>query len=271
MFDLTFEKKCSIQYMSDLHLERVKYEFEIPRTAPTLILGGDIGRLCDFDQYVNFLKRQCRSFDRVLLVAGNHEFYGSTREEGLDAAQRISNDETLRNKLIFMHRTRVDIEEGRVIVLGCTLQSHIGSDCGRLTNDFSRIKNWSVQKHNAEHELDVQWLKQSLSETAASDSQARVIIVTHYAPAFERTCHPKNERSAASQCFSSDILHAFPDWTGSDQVTHWIFGHTHWNARFKCFDTTVVSNQRCNDSTDLNWLQKRTIYRKFDEKAKLQV
>ena len=265
------KKQCHIQFMSDLHLERVQYQFDIPKAAPILILGGDIGRFCDFDAYSTFMRKQCEKFDRVLLVAGNHEFYGSSRDEGLEAAEKLSNDPSVGGKLSFMNRTRINLPEHNIIVLGCTLQSHIGPDCTRFTNDFSRIKNWSIEKHNAEHELDLQWLKQSLNEIAEAEPHRRVVIITHYAPSFQRTCHPKNERNAASQCFSSDTLLAFRDWIGAGMVIYWIFGHTHWNTRFKCGNTVVLSNQRCNDRKNLNWLQRRIIYRGFNQRAILRI
>jgi len=84
----------SLQYMSDLHLERVKYDFEITRVAPILILAGDIGRFCDQEAYRAFLVKQCAQFDMVLLIAGNHEFYGTSGEEGLNIAQIWVQDES---------------------------------------------------------------------------------------------------------------------------------------------------------------------------------
>lgn len=261
-----------MQYMSDLHLERTQYQLAIPRAADTLILAGDIGRFCDFEAYAAFIRRQCDSFDRVLLVAGNHEFYGSSREEGLRAAETLVADPSMDDKLVFLNRTRYAIPgHEEVVVLGCTLQSHIGPDCTRLSNDFRRIGGWTVEKHNAEHRRDLDWLRQSLKEIAQAEPEKRVVIVTHYAPAFERTCHPQHERNAASPCFCSDTLSALRGWEGADQVVYWVFGHTHWNARFECGGTTVVSNQYCNDSRNLGWLQRKMIYRDFDPKAVLQI
>ena len=271
MLKLRKKSQCYFQYMSDLHLEAIKYQYDTQGAARVLILGGDIGRFCDFDAYAGFLRKQCEKFERVLLVMGNHEFYGSSRDDGLAAAERLAGDPLMHGKLTLMHRTRVDMPEHGVVVLGCTLQSHIGPDCGKITNDFRRIQDWTVKRHNTEHDLDSRWLQLSLREIHEMEPTKRVVIVTHYAPAFERTCHPKNERNAASQCFSSDTLLAFRDWLGANQVTHWIFGHTHWNTKFKCGSTVVVSNQRMHDSRDLSWLQKRTIYREFDPKAILRI
>ncbi|KAI4732040.1 hypothetical protein E4T49_00346 [Aureobasidium sp. EXF-10728] len=88
-----------IQFMSDLHLERNGYNYDIPCSAPRLALVGDIGRFCDYDDYAGFLRTQCQRFDQVLLIAGNNEFYGSSRQAGLDAAKRLAQDPTLQGKL----------------------------------------------------------------------------------------------------------------------------------------------------------------------------
>ena len=124
--------------MSDLHLEWRGYEqVHIVRQAPNLLLVGDMGRFCDFDRFLGFPRRQCEIFDRVLLVPGNHEFYGSLRQEGLEIGEKLERE--LGAKFRLMHRRRVSLHDGEIIILGCTLHSHIPDDYTALTNDFNRI------------------------------------------------------------------------------------------------------------------------------------
>ncbi|KAF2773557.1 hypothetical protein EJ03DRAFT_246470, partial [Teratosphaeria nubilosa] len=231
------------QFMSDIHLERTAYaSFHITNKAPYLILTGDIGRFANHSALLAFLEEQCQKFEKVLYVPGNHEFYGTSRSEGLRVAGQIETQ--LEGRLTVMHRTRVDFatENGNVVVLGCTLHSHIPDDTQGLTNDFARISDWTVANHNAEHDLDVCWLKDSLDEIHSSDPNARVIIATHYAPEFEKTNHPRLRDSMAKYCFSSDTLDAVQSWKGIGQVSHWTFGHTHYNAWFQVGGMVVVSN-----------------------------
>ena len=256
-----------IQFMSDLHLERNNYDYEIPYAASHLALAGDIGRFCDYDDYAGFLRNQCQTFDQVLLVAGNNEFYGSSRQEGLDAADRLIQDPDLQGKLVFLNRTRVDLAGSNITVLGCTLHSHIQFDCAQLNKDFKNIRNWTIEDHNTEHELDVEWLHTSLRHIADTDPHKEVIILTHHAPSFKNTCHPMHENNAVSQCFCSNTLEAFRTWKGHEQVSNWIFGHTHWNARFMCENTTVQSNCLPNRPRNLTWWQRYRIYRPFDPRA----
>ncbi|KAI5270471.1 hypothetical protein E4T47_06155 [Aureobasidium subglaciale] len=186
-----------LQFMSDLHLERNKgYKYNIPRSASHLALVGDIGRFCDYDDYAAFLRTQCQIFDQVLLVAGNNEFYGSSQQEGLDAAQRLEQDPSLLGKLVFLSRNRIDLPGSNTIVLGCTLHSRIQQGHAHLNKDFQSIRNWTTEDHTREHELDVEWLRSTLRHIAEAEPLKQVIILTHHAPSFKNTCHPSHEYNA---------------------------------------------------------------------------
>lgn len=257
--------------MSDLHLERIKYDFTIIKAAPILILGGDIGRFCDYEWYRDFLSKLCEQFDLVLLVAGNHEFYGSSRQEGLDAALKLVEESCMHGKLCFLNRDMVDLPGCNATVLGCTLHSHIGEAYTKLTNDFARVKNWTVRAHNAEHARDLKWLKDSLQKVSQAKAGRTVIIVTHYAPMFKGSSHPLNENNAVSQCFSSHALDQMQQSGGMQSVSHWVFGHTHWNAKIKVGKSLILSNQLCNDKDNLSWWQRTTLYRPFHCQATIRV
>ncbi|KAK4551342.1 hypothetical protein LTR86_011229 [Recurvomyces mirabilis] len=217
------------QFMSDLPLEQQKElytTFAIPPRGRYLILAGDVGRFGEVDEYSAFLQRQCDIFQQVLLVPGNHEFYGTTRENGLNIAYEM--ERKFEGRLVVMNRTR-----------------HTRS----TTRDFVRIRNWTISDHNEEHEKDLAFLKNELERIARTQPECRVIIATHYAPSFSHTTHPKHTGNELSKCFCSEALSALSGWKGSDQVSHWIFGHTHYNNCFYAKKTIVLSNQsRCFDS-----------------------
>ncbi|SMQ47290.1 unnamed protein product [Zymoseptoria tritici ST99CH_1A5] len=264
-----------VQYMSDLHLERIKYDFTVTKAAPTLILAGDIGRFCDYEQYLKFLARLCEpgQFESVLLVPGNHEFYGSSRDAGLTAAEKLVNEPSLHGKLYLLSRGRFDVPGTNHTILGCTLHSHIADGYTKLTNDFARIAEWTVKNHNAEHQKDLAWLKESLLHLKGSEPQRSVTIVTHYAPTFDLVTHPKNENNAVSQCFSSNALEDIRQagLVGRGSKVSWIFGHTHWNVRSRRGDVVLLSNQLCVDDKDLTWWQRKRSFRPFDPKAIISV
>ena len=69
----------SIQLMSDLHVRPGEYEWQRYITkrkdVDILIVLGDVMRLCDEEQYYEFMKNLCDNFPHVYLIPGNHEFY----------------------------------------------------------------------------------------------------------------------------------------------------------------------------------------------------
>jgi len=67
------------QYVSDLHLEFRKKVLRIPPVAPFLLLAGDIGYPCR-SLYREFLRYAAHDFEKVFLVAGNHEFYQGAKQ-----------------------------------------------------------------------------------------------------------------------------------------------------------------------------------------------
>lgn len=97
-----------------------------PRSAPYLVVAGDIGRLWDYSSYLVFLQAQCGRFLGVFLVLGNHEFIGVSREEGLQLAKNLEDEPILGGKLVVLNRTRFDLaSDSNITILGCTLQSQI--------------------------------------------------------------------------------------------------------------------------------------------------
>lgn len=229
--------------MSDLHLENEGYHnFHIPREAPNLLLVGDIGNLKDRGSYLTFLEHLCSLFDRVLLVPGNHEYFHLDRSDAEEIAAEFS--DCLGDRFVWMDRQRVELND-KLVILGCTLHSYISRDerpdVEKEIQDFCRIGSWSVDEHNAQHKRDRRWLKQQLNATKRFQ---QVIIATHFPPTWDLTSDPAYANKPTRSFFGSDTLRAFHKWRGSRQVTHWIFGHTHWNAKLQIGGTSLLSNQR---------------------------
>ncbi|EWC47879.1 hypothetical protein DRE_02761 [Drechslerella stenobrocha 248] len=248
-----------VQVVSDLHLEipdpvfksRGYSEYTIPRHCPYLILAGDIGTLNQRDSYLCFLRRHCEIFDKVFLVLGNHEFYGTSRHGGLSTLDSLfSEDPILSQKLVVLNRGRYDFPDSKLTILGCTLQSEIRPEQrleieGKL-NDFRQIKGWTVDDHNAEHSIDIAWLRDAIEEITETEPDRRILVATHHAPSFRKTCAPQHEDSALSSAFCTGILEggAWRGWKGKELVKAWVFGHTHWCCDVMLGGVRVVSNQR---------------------------
>lgn len=83
-------------------------------------MAGDIGRLVDYDAYLGFLGAQAARYEKVLLVLGNHEFYGAEHQHGLEAARRLVREPSLAGRVVLLDRARWDDPGSDLTVLGCT-------------------------------------------------------------------------------------------------------------------------------------------------------
>lgn len=241
--------QIKVQVISDLHLEVGKQysSYTFPACAPFLLLGWDIGRLVDYDEYLRFIELQASRFRKIFLVLGNHEFYGLDYESGLKKAQELTKEPTLSGKLVLLHRTRWDDPNSSLTILGCTLWSRIPEEVCDLVetkiNDFKRIQGWTSHRHNAVHAEEVQWLHDQVAHTATCDSplgERRILIATHHAPCIEGTSRPTDSSNLWTSAFATDLLDQH-DW---NVVQVWAFGHTHYSTDMSRNGVRLVANQR---------------------------
>lgn len=232
--------------MSDLHLElnRQYSTFEFPVKAPLLVLGGDIGRLVDYDMFLGFLARQTDRFDRVFLVLGNHEFYEMSYEDGVEKAKELEREEVLHGKLTVLDRNRWDDPHSNLTIVGATLWANIAPSAEDIVtlrvSDYKLIKSWSVAKQNTCHARDLAYLTTTLTSLNVS-SQRTVLVVTHHAPCIHGTSRPEHVKSPWKTAFSTDVLQRSEFIKG---VACWMFGHTHFTTEFMNRGVRVVANQR---------------------------
>jgi Calcineurin-like phosphoesterase len=242
---LVRKPSLSFQVLSDLHLEvGNQYEsFQIPGSAPYLILAGDIGRLAD-EGYAEFLHQHASRFDAIFLVLGNHEFYGMSYDEGLDRAKDIVGQGRMKGKIVLLDRTGdvYEIPHFDVALIGCTLWSYVPDlkkdIVGPSINDFKRISGWTVDTHNQAHHSEVEWLQDQVK--AMREKRKSIILVTHYAPCREKTSRPEHVNSPWNCAFATDVMRSMA-WPG---VKLWVYGHTHFCSDFNLNGIRVVGNQR---------------------------
>ena len=201
-----------IQVMSDLHLEsRHEGLPVIERAAPVLALLGDIGYASEGEEgekLRQFLLAQTEAFDHVILVAGNHEYYGTSEEDGV-AWLRALCEEVPRNNLHFLDRDEMELQGVRI--LGCTMWTRIPKrfrlDAWSMMRDFDKIGELSREEERGQggdEELAVmravhhgcekyhEWYLRDSLWLAGAIERARVdtanntcngaIVLTHHAP-----------------------------------------------------------------------------------------
>lgn len=241
----------SLQVLSDTHTECIKniekksyfdiWEKFVSVTGDLLILAGDIGNpMCEtYWSFIDFVSRKAKY---VLLITGNHEYWGN--EKNLTEKfiqQKIKNFKNVK----FLQRNFHIIE--KTVYLGCTLWSYIPKEFSKeLENwagDFKFIKNCSnFSIYNSWHFQDLQWLIDNVCSFRQKGYQ--VVVITHHTPNFELNFNPDFCVNWREFNFNSNLSFLYP------YVKLWIYGHTHYDYNYHHiynipnFSTTFISNQR---------------------------
>jgi predicted phosphohydrolase len=189
--------------------------------------------------YKNFIKDVSERYEKVFLIRGNHEIYGSTLDQIDSTIKEIC--ESFKN-VIFLQRNVFDIEETNIRVIGATLWTSIKEEEERdirfYISDFRFIRNWSIERHNQEHEYDVNFLKREI-KNAEKDNKT-LLIITHHAPYIHDTQPKAYVNSDMSSAFIVDMSFLF----SSPNIHTWVYGHTHFSNQQKVQNVQLISNQK---------------------------
>lgn len=237
--------------LSDLHLEWAAFNPPAGDRFDAVILAGDI---CTGPKAVRWAKRQPEFADRpVVLVPGNHEFYGLERQRTLEVMRNDARDSNVhvldRDELVL---PGVRGSEGAVRILGATLRTDFAVlgdvDAGMTRarfglNDFAGsirqratggMRLFSPADALAEHLLSRTWL----SERLRCASLAATVVVTHHAPS-ARSIAAEHEGNDLNPCFVSELPAEF-----FERPALWVHGHVHQSFDYRIGRTRVVANPR---------------------------
>ena len=235
-----------IQIMSDLHLEFGDIQIE-NYGADVLILSGDIIVKRGFGNvYRNFLDNCSKSFDDVVYIAGNHEFYGSMISETQQFLRTICAEYS---NIHFLENDMVEI--GDVVFMGSTLWTDCNNEepisihyiMSRI-NDFHIIRN---DMGTVLHPLDtVEFHKKTLTyfkEILETNAEKKCVIVGHHAPS-RASIHPRYSSYADQHmnvAYASDLSNFILD---HPQIKLWTHGHMHDSFDYMIGSTRIVCNPR---------------------------
>ena len=231
-----------IQYVSDIHLEFsenlnfIKSEpFEV--TGDILVVAGDTTYLKDpLLARLPFFKWAAKNYREVLLVPGNHEFYGN--------GDVLANGDSWSLKIlpnVHYHQNKV-VRIDNVDFILSTLWSHIRPEdeyfVHRGMNDFRQIlyngRRFTPADFNAEHEKCLNFIKRSVAESTAE----HIVVVTHYLPTLAVVA-PEHKGSLLNSAFATELGNFIAD----SRIDAWIFGHSHANEEAIIGNTRIVCNQ----------------------------
>lgn len=239
--------------LSDLHLEFAAFQPVDPAVYDIAVLAGDV---CQGQKAVQWAKRHSTFHGRpVVLVPGNHEFYGSERTRTLELLREAAAGSNVH----LLDRDEVMIDGVRF--LGATLWTGFELDVGRGVdidramldakrglNDFAgqireRSGNgpshalFTPQDAAREHALSRAWLQARL-DAPVDSSVVATVVVTHHAPS-SRSMDPIYKGSRLNPCFYSDLPESF-----FQSAALWVHGHMHSSADYQHHLTRVVANPR---------------------------
>ena len=231
-----------IQYQSDLH-----FEFGINRAlfnkhkyrkvyGDVLVIAGDLDYLTSDGIYrkytLDYLNWAGDNFERVLVVPGNHEYWGE-KPFGLEHAQlpfqiNISSNVSIGSNVVIEHK-------GVKFALS-TLWSHIALGIQQYLN--SNERRWVRLNGNPPTLDDANRIHQKCVDFL-SNVEADV-VVTHHAPTY-KSMHPAYTISKDNEQFYNNLEKLI----FKIEPKVWIFGHAHFTNReaLKVFDPIkIVSN-----------------------------
>lgn len=205
--------------LSDLHLEFASFETPNPDLYDIAVLAGDISLGATA---VRWAQRPSTFAGKpVVLVPGNHEFYGGERTRVLQELREAAADTNVH----LLDRDEVILQGVRF--LGATLWTDFelgvaqGTDIAqamraatRGLNDFagairecrpdsSARRRFTPQDAASEHAISRAWLHERLHEPVSA-SLGATVVVTHHAPS-GRSMDPIYEGSELNPCYYSEL------------------------------------------------------------------
>jgi predicted phosphohydrolase len=219
-----------------------------PIDCDILCICGDIGNIYSdvFWSFINYVRSRAQY---VLLVTGNHDYWGSNISQvDYDLREKLKelNNVFLLQKDTFIYKDYA--------FLGCTLWSHVPvRHWKQFENgfpDFSKIDYFSPLFMNMMHNDHKIWLTNTLER--CKKQSLKPIVLTHYSPVFNISTSRKYRNNVTQHMFSTDMSELFP------LVHTWAFGHTHYDVKghmfrvkdhgdpSRIYPTVFITNQRCH-------------------------
>jgi hypothetical protein len=225
-----------MQIASDIHLEFCgKTIPHIDRHADFLALLGDIGNPFH-KNYAEFLHEQSMTFEKVFVLAGNHELYNE--QTVCQVKEQIRNVVSALDNVFFLDQTVHDLDEYNIRLLGATLWSPIDAYSSAVMNDFRYIHVGEKELLSREmylqwHTSDVIFLNDEL-EKAREDGK-RVLVLTHHGPS--KVMNGIYEYCLLVSAFTGNLEHLF-----QEPLIGWASGHVHSNVDVDINGIRCVSN-----------------------------
>lgn len=224
--------------VSDLHTEFGEYPYDIPNDADVIVLAGDTGTGTNGVKFAKTFKKP------VVMVAGNHEFYGHKFPELYNSLA----EESVGSNVFFLQNDEIVIDGVRF--LGATFWTDFNLYNTQVNsmlyaqarmNDFLKIRTglrFGYQKLTPQMMVNSfneskKWLKNKLQETFTG----KTVLVSHHLLT-EYSINPQYSNDPLNPAYASNLTNLI----GNSDISLYIHGHTHSSSNFILNGTRVVCN-----------------------------
>ena len=196
------------------------------------VLVGDIGTVKHDRLYRWYLKELKKRFKYIIMIMGNHEFYGAPFEQGLESAQKLADEFGV--ILMDVNLGTENLEIDGVTFWGSTLWTDLNQNDFFARNAF--VTNLNDSKVIVGYTAD-EYLKQHNDSVAKINWDADVVI-SHHRPIFRKHIDFEIQDNTYSFCCTQ-----LEDRIYDSNIKYWFYGHTHDNSNIDVGGTKVISNQ----------------------------
>ena len=237
-------KDMKVKAISDLHWKGRSFDFHDMTGGDLLVLAGDIvtarhlkGDYVDLNE---FIQEMHTKFEAVVVVPGNHEYYGSEFHEANDYLREYYESRGvwyLNNNLII-----IDINGVERYIYGGAMWGDFmydpqkQEDVMAALNDYRLIKMGGrlFSSQDAIDQTEKFW--RSLYDFR----EPRIdVVVSHHAPSYQ-SVDPRFWGSSINSGFASNYINKVKE----VNPKLWVHGHMHNNCDYMIGDTRVVCNPR---------------------------
>jgi predicted phosphodiesterase len=243
-----------LREFSDTHLN-IHYARKAPLWEPTpldtdketvLILAGDIWEGDKFMMHSgkSWIKPIAERFLAVIIVAGNHDFWGENFNYYPTKIKALIEKEKLTN-VHFMENDTITIDN--VKFLGGTLWTDFNnSDPFTLwqarfhMNDYNYIRSGDgYRKLIADDVFQAhKRTKNFIFNNLDKKPDEKIVVVTHHSPSFQSLSDQYRSNGYANGYYHSELGNLIVD----SGINLWVYGHTHCPMQYKIGDTLLMNN-----------------------------
>lgn len=238
-----------LKLVSDLHLEVIFHMKEASRPsneelmlplqnsedADILLIAGDLCKVKVIDNFVWDLKEYFKQYDRVFIVPGNHEAWGSSIEssnEKLKLALNSINTTVLTSGIVNINDDHILFGatfwySGLSVLDGMKLQS--------ILNDYKHIRDHEYRKTTPEYFERLSLESECALYDAMTENDSKKFIVMTHHPTSRAICRPDDVGYGTTL--------KLPQHISKDQFALAVHGHTHVRA---CYTNEWGIETYCN-------------------------